>query len=94
MRALYEAYYRGLTQVAGDLAVAEEIVQAAFVAMRRAWPRAVPLVPHGTGAWQAAGATALLRPCCSGRPRPGRFLARYRFLADRRRIVARRCQGG
>jgi DNA-directed RNA polymerase specialized sigma24 family protein len=43
VRAAYEAHHRGLTQLAvllaGDLAAAEEIVQAAFVSMHRARPR-------------------------------------------------------
>ena len=41
MRALYDGHYRALTQLAallvGDLAAAEDIAQAAFVAMYRAW---------------------------------------------------------
>jgi DNA-directed RNA polymerase specialized sigma24 family protein len=41
VRALYEEHYRALTQLAallaGDLAAAEDITQAAFVAMHRAW---------------------------------------------------------
>jgi RNA polymerase sigma factor (sigma-70 family) len=41
VRELYDSHYRGLTQLAallaGDLAAAEEMVQAAFVAMHRAW---------------------------------------------------------
>ena len=41
MRALYDGHYRTLTQLAallvGDLAAAEDIAQAAFVAMYRAW---------------------------------------------------------
>ena len=39
--ALYDRHYRALTQLAallvGDIAVAEDIAQAAFVAMHRAW---------------------------------------------------------
>lgn len=50
VRAVYEAHCRGLTQIAvllaGDLAVAEEIVQAAFAAMHGAWPR---LATGGSG---------------------------------------------
>ncbi|HUB42902.1 MAG TPA: sigma-70 family RNA polymerase sigma factor [Streptosporangiaceae bacterium] len=41
LRALYEAHYRALTQLAallaGDLVAAEDIVQDAFVAMHRTW---------------------------------------------------------
>jgi DNA-directed RNA polymerase specialized sigma24 family protein len=41
VRALYDGHYRALTQLAallvGDLAAAEDIAQAAFVAMYRAW---------------------------------------------------------
>jgi DNA-directed RNA polymerase specialized sigma24 family protein len=41
VRALYDSHYRSLTQLAallaGNLAAAEEIVQAAFAAMHRAW---------------------------------------------------------
>jgi len=41
VRALYDGHYRVLTQLAalltGDLAAAEDIAQAAFVAMYRAW---------------------------------------------------------
>jgi len=40
---LYEAHYRSLVQVAtlltGDVAIAESVVQAAFVAVHRAWRR-------------------------------------------------------
>ena len=41
VRVLYDGHYRALTQLAalliGDLAAAEDIAQAAFVAMYRAW---------------------------------------------------------
>jgi len=80
---LYDRHYRALTQLAGllvsDAAVAEEIVQDAFVAMHRAWrhlPGCDKAVPYLRQAVVRRSRSRRAARRCPGAARPGRGSAR------------------